>query len=49
MGKPIKEGKISQKDPARGRSARGIWEGKIPIKEEEMATKRGTKKDQEKY
>ena len=49
MGKPIEEGKISQKDPARGKSAREIREGKIPIKEEEMAAKKGTKKDQEKY
>ena len=49
MGKPIEEGKISQKDLARGRSTREIRERKIPIKEEEMATKRGTKKDQEKY
>ena len=39
-GKPIEEGKISQKDPARGNLAGEIRKGKMPIKEEGMATKR---------
>ena len=39
-GNPIEGGKISQKDPARGNLAREIRKGKMPIKEEGMATKR---------
>ena len=45
VGKPIKEGKISQKDLVRGRLVGGIREGKMPIKGEDMATKEGSKKN----
>ena len=45
VGKPIKEGKISQKDLVRGRLVGGIREGKMPIKGEDMAIKEGSKKN----
>ena len=45
VGKPIKEGKISQKDLVRGRLVGGIRERKMPIKGEDMATKEGSKKN----
>ena len=37
-------GKISQKDPTRGKPVGRIRKGRMLIKEEEMATKRGTQK-----
>ena len=47
-GKPIKEGKNIPKDSARGRLARGIREGKMPIKGEDIATKGGRKNNKRK-
>lgn len=42
--KLIGEGKISQKDPAKGKPNGMIRKGRMPIKEEGMATNRGTQK-----